>query len=50
MDNLTYEESLGKLKLPTLEYCRLRGDMIKVFNILRGFMILKLRLILVIVV
>ena len=34
--NLTYEERLRKLKLPTLKYRRLRGDMIEVYKILHG--------------
>jgi len=28
--NLTYEDRLKRLKLPTLKYRRIRGDMIKV--------------------
>ena len=36
MDQLTYEERLRKLKLPTLVYRRMRVDMIKVFKILHG--------------
>ena len=31
--NLTYEERLKYLKLPTLKYRRLRGDMILTFNL-----------------
>ena len=34
MQNLTYEERLRKLKLPTLAYRRLRGDMIETYKIL----------------
>ena len=34
MKHLSYEERLKKLKLPTLKYRRLRGDMITVFKIL----------------
>ena len=37
LDDLTYEERLRKLKLPTLVYRRLRGDMIEMFKILHGF-------------
>ena len=33
---LSYEERLKKLKLPTLKYRRLRGDMIEVYKILHG--------------
>ena len=33
---LSYEERLQKLKLPTLKYRRLRGDMIEVYKILHG--------------
>jgi len=34
--HLTYKERLVQLKLPTLRYRRLRGDMIEVFKILTG--------------
>ena len=34
MKGLTYEERLKKLKLPTLTYRRLRGDMIEVYKIM----------------
>ena len=34
--DLTYPERLKRLKLPTLGYRRLRGDMIEMFKILRG--------------
>ena len=34
MKNLDYEERLRTLKLPSLEYRRIRGDMIEVFKIL----------------
>ena len=34
--NLSYEERLEKLKLSTLKFRRLRGDMIEVFKILSG--------------
>jgi hypothetical protein len=33
MKDLTYEERLRKLKLPSLRYRRLRGDMIETFNV-----------------
>ena len=36
MKNLSYEEHLRKLELPTLSYRRLRGDMIEVYTIIRG--------------
>ena len=36
LSGLSYEERLKKLKLPTLKYRRLRGDMIEVFKILMG--------------
>ena len=35
--NLPYKERLIHLKLPTLKYRRLRGDMIEVFKILNGY-------------
>jgi len=31
--NLTYKDRLKKLKLPTLKYRRIRGDMIEVYKI-----------------
>ena len=34
--NLTYEERLRKLNLPTLAYRRLRGDMIEVYKLAKG--------------
>jgi hypothetical protein len=36
MSNLSYPERLQKLKLPTLAYRRIRGDMIELFKILTG--------------
>ena len=33
LSNLDYEERLRKIKLPSLEYRRLRGDMIEVYKI-----------------
>ena len=36
LKGLTYTERLKKLKLPTLKYRRLRGDMIEVFKIVSG--------------
>ena len=41
MDNLSYKERLQKLKLPTLVYRRLRGDMIEVYKILHGIYDMK---------
>ena len=35
MSNLTYSERLRKLKLPTLMYRRLRGDLIEVYKIMK---------------
>jgi len=35
--HLSYIERLRQLKLPTLKYRRLRGDMIKVFKIVHNF-------------
>ena len=34
LKNLSYEERLKKLKLPTLKYRRLRGDMIEMYKIM----------------
>ena len=36
-DELSYEERLRRLKLPSLQYRRKRGDMIQTFKIMRGF-------------
>ena len=36
MNNLDYEDRLAKLRLPSLEFRRLRGDMIDVFKITNG--------------
>jgi hypothetical protein len=36
MKNLSYEEHLRKLELPTLSYRQLRGDMIEVYKIIQG--------------
>ena len=36
MNNLDYEDRLSKLRLPSLEFRRLRGDMIDVFKITNG--------------
>ena len=36
MKNLEYEERLRKLKLPTLKYRCMRGDMIETFKIITG--------------
>ena len=37
LKNLPYHQRLQKLKLPSLEHRRRRGDMIEVFKYLRGF-------------
>ena len=34
--HLPYEEPLKSLELPSLQYCRRRGDMITMFNIMHG--------------
>ena len=36
MKNVSYEEHLRKLELPTLSYRWLRGDMIEVYKIIQG--------------
>ena len=36
-DEISYEERLRRLKLPSLQYRRKRGDMIQTFKIMRGF-------------
>ena len=36
MKNISYEEILQRLKLPTLAYRRTRGDMIEVYKLLHG--------------
>jgi hypothetical protein len=37
MKNLNYEERLRKLKLSTLGYRRVRGDMIEMYKIINKF-------------
>ena len=37
LSNLPYEERLTKLDMPSLQYRRLRGDMIEVYKIVHGF-------------
>ena len=37
MKDLDYQERLQKLKLPSLMYRRIRGDMIEVFKILNNY-------------
>ena len=36
LKNMTYEERLKALNVPTLTYRRLRGDMITVYKIMKG--------------
>ena len=36
MKNVSYPERLKKIGLPTLAYRRIRGDMIEVYNIIKG--------------
>ena len=38
LKDLSYPERLKKLKLPTLAYRRIRGDMIETYKIKREFM------------
>ena len=37
LQNMEYGDRLKKLKLPSLEYRRARGDMIEVYKILNGY-------------
>ena len=37
LEKLSYEERLKKLNLTTLETRRLRGDLIEMFKIIKGF-------------
>jgi len=37
--NLTYKDRLKRLKLPTLKYRRIRGDMIEVYKILTNMIV-----------
>ena len=37
LSNLTYEERLHKINLPSLEYRQIRGDMIQVYKIAHNF-------------
>ena len=37
IQHLSYEKRLNKIKLPSLEYRQLRGDMIQVFKIARNY-------------
>ncbi len=37
MSNLPYEERLKRLKIPTLSFRRMRGDMIEVFKYCNGY-------------
>ena len=37
MKNLSYEERLQKLELPTLQFRRLRGDMIETYKLMTGY-------------
>ena len=37
LHNMTYEERLKKINLPSIEYRQFRGDQIQVFKIARGF-------------
>ena len=41
MKDLPYSDQLRRLKIPTLAYRRLRGDMIQVFKIMHGFVDVK---------
>ena len=42
IDTLSYIQRLHKLKLPTLVYHRLRGDIIEVYTILHGIYDIKI--------
>ena len=35
--NLTYEERIARIEIPSMKYCRMCGDMIMVYEILNGY-------------
>ena len=37
LSNLTFEERLKKIKIPSMKYRRMRGDMIMVYKVLNGY-------------
>ena len=37
LSNLTYEERLAKIEIPSMKYRRMRGDMIMVYKVLNGY-------------
>ena len=37
LSNLTYEERLTKIEIPSMKYRRMRGDMIMVYKVLTGY-------------
>ena len=37
LSNLTYEERLAKIEIPSMKCCRMRGDMIMVYKVLNGY-------------
>ena len=37
LSNLTYEERIAKIEILSMEYHRMRGDMIMVYKVLNGY-------------
>ena len=37
LSNLSYEERLAKIEIPSMKYCQMRGDIIMVYKVLNGY-------------